>query len=149
MVHFATGLQGVKGDTGNTGQQGPAGPAGGPATLSGSVTFVDPADLTGFSGIGGQQNVAATVTDAGSVIGSGGTISAFRGQLTFPMGAVTFSLFVNGVATSLTCTVLAPGSACTDALHTVTLAAGDVIAVRIANASSNPLRHVSWSAKFA
>lgn len=155
----APGAQGPKGDTGDTGPvgaTGAAGPAGatgpqgppgaGGSTISGSVTFVDPLDTTGFSGLGNQQNTATTVGDAASVLASGGTIRGLRGHLTLGVGAVTLTLMLNGAATSLTCTFSGPATTCSDTTDSVPVSAGDVIAVRIANGSSNAIRHLSWTA---
>jgi hypothetical protein len=63
-------------------------------------------------------------------------------------GTITFALLVNGVASGVTCAIASSGSACLDSTHTVTLAAGDVIAVSVTN-SSGLLRHVRWSARLA
>jgi len=116
--------------------------------ISGSVTFVDPLDATGFIGIGGAANLASTVTGAGSQTPAAGTVSGFRGHLTAPATGtgVVFTLYVNGNATAVTCSIPAGQVACVDGAHTVALAAGDTIAVGITNASGL-LRHVSWSSK--
>ena len=56
----------------------------------------------------------------------------FRGHLTAPAtNPVALTLFVNGSATGVTCTISAPASGCVDAADTATLAAGDVVSVRI------------------
>ncbi len=145
----ATGSQGATGLTGPKGDTGADGPPGGPTVISGAVTFVDPADTAGFIGIGGEQSVASTVLVAGSQTPAAGTISGFRGHLTSPAaGTVVFTLYVNGAATSVTCSVVADTVACLDGTHTVAVAAGDTIAVGITNASGL-LRHAGWSAKLA
>ena len=59
-----------------------------------------------------------------------------------------FTLFVNGAATSVTCSVAAGSAACLDSTDTATVSAGDTIAVGITNACGL-LRHVGWSAKLA
>ena len=143
------GDPGAKGDTGSTGPQGPAGPPGGPSVISGVVTFVDPSESTGFIGVGGEANVVATADGAASEIPAAGTLAGFRGHLSAAAaGPVVFTLFVNGSATSITCTVAGGASACLDSADTAVLAAGDVIAIRITN-GSGLLRHVRWSAKLA
>ena len=145
----ATGQAGATGSQGATGATGPTGPPGGPTVISGAVTFVDPADTAGFIGIGGEQNVASTVAVAGSQTPAAGTISGFRGHLTSSAaGTVVFTLFVNGVATSVSCSIAAGSATCLDGTHTVTVAAGDTIAVGITN-SSGLLRNAGWSAKLA
>jgi hypothetical protein len=117
--------------------------------ISGVVTFVDPADPSGFIGMGGEANLAATAAAAASEVPTAGTLAGFRGHLTAPAaGSVVFMLFVNGIATTVACTVPAGATACVDSTHTVVLAAGDVIAVNLAN-SSGLLRHVRWSSTLA
>ena len=117
--------------------------------ISGVVTFVDPADTTGFFGLGGQQNVSTTAGDSASVLRPAARSRGFRGRLTAnAAGTVTFTLFVNGAASSVTCSIPAGQNACTDGTNTATVAAGDVVTVRLTNASGM-LRHVSWSAKLS
>jgi hypothetical protein len=145
------GAPGAKGDTGETGPQGPKGDTGssGASFFNGTVAFVDPADTTGFLQVGGQQNVSLSVGDSGSVLASGGSISGLRGRLIFnAAGTVSFTLFVNGSATGVTCSIASGVSACTDGTDSATVSAGDVIAIRLTNASG-ALHHVSWSAKLS
>jgi hypothetical protein len=111
------------------------------------VTFVDPLDTSGFIGMGGEANLVLSAGDAGSPIPAAGTLSGFRARLTSPAaGSVVFTLFQNGAATGVTCTIAAAQSTCTDGAHTVVLAAGDNVAVGITN-GSGLLRHVRWSAR--
>ena len=117
--------------------------------ISGAVTFVDPADTAGFIGTGGEQSVFSTVAAAGSQTPAAGTISGFRGHLTSPAaGTVVLTLFVNGAATGVTCSIPAGSAVCLDGTHTAAVSAGDTIAVGITNASGL-LRNVGWSAKLA
>jgi hypothetical protein len=123
------------------------GAAAGGSPIAGVVTFVDPADTSGFIGMGGEANLAPSVADAGSPVPAAGTLSGFRARLTAgAAGNVVFTLFVNGAATSVTCTVPAVQTTCADGAHTVALAAGDTVAVGVTNASGL-LRHVRWSAR--
>jgi acyl dehydratase len=55
---------------------------------------------------------------------------------------------VNGVATSVTCTIAATQTTCADGTHTAALSVGDTVAVGVAN-GSGLLRHVRWSARLA
>jgi hypothetical protein len=123
------------------------GAAAGGSPIAGVVTFVDPADTSGFIGMGGEANLAPSVADAGSPVPTAGTLSGFRARLTAgAAGNVVFTLFVNGAATSVTCTVPAVQTTCVDGAHTVALVAGDNVAVGVTNASGL-LRHVRWSAR--
>jgi len=144
-----TGAAGPTGPTGPKGDTGAAGPPGGPSVLSGVVTFVDPADTSGFIGMDGEATLASSAAAAGSQTPAAGTVSGFRGHLTSPAaGAVVLTLYVNGSPTSVTCSVVAGSASCLDDVHTVALAAGDTIAVGITN-GSGLLRHAGWSAKLA
>jgi hypothetical protein len=123
------------------------GAAAGGSPIAGVVTFVDPADTSGFIGIGGEANLVPSAADAGSPVPAAGTLSGFRARLTAAAaGNVVFTLFVNGAATSVTCTVPAVQTTCADGAHTVALVAGDNVAVGVTNASGL-LRHVRWSAR--
>jgi hypothetical protein len=144
-----TGAQGPAGAQGPKGDTGPAGPPGGPSVISGAVAFVDSAETSGFLGIGGDPNLAATADGAGSPTPAAATVSGFRGYLTSPTsGPVVFTLYVNNSATSVTCSIAAGSESCLDDVHTVTVAAGDSISVGLSK-GSGLLRHAAWSAKFA
>ena len=124
-----------------------AGGGGGPSVLAGVVTFVDPFDASGFIGMGGEANLTLSAAAAGSPIPAAGTLSLFRARLTSAAaGNVVFTVFVNGAATAVSCTIAAAQTTCADGADTVALAAGDTIAVGITN-GSGLLRHVRWSAR--
>ena len=151
-----TGPAGTNGTNGATGPSGPAGatgatgPAGGPTVISGAVTFVDPTETSGFIGVGGEANLVGTAADAASEIPAAGTFSGFRGHLTTPAGdiPVTFTLFVNGSATGVTCSITVAASSCVDNTHTAAVSAGDVVAVQVVK-PGGLLRNVRWSARLA
>jgi hypothetical protein len=114
------------------------------------ATFVDATETLGFIGLGGEADLAAAPGDAASDIPAAGTLSAFRGHLTASTtGSVTFTLYVNGAATAVACTIAPATTGCADGTHTVVLAAGDVIAVRITKSAGALLRHVRWSTTLA
>jgi hypothetical protein len=113
------------------------------------VTFVDPQDGSGFIGVGGEANVASSASDAGSPISVSATLTGFRARLSAAAsGSVVFTLFVNGSATSVTCTIPSGQTTCSDTTHTVGLVPGNAVAVSITN-SSGLLRHVRWSAELS
>jgi hypothetical protein len=115
--------------------------------ISGVVTFVDPLDTSGFIGMGGEANVTTSAGEAASPIPAAGTVAGFRARLSaVPAGPVVFTLYVNGAATGVTCTVASPATTCTDATHTAAVGVGDTVAVSITN-GSGLLRHVRWSAR--
>jgi acyl dehydratase len=76
-------------------------------------------------------------------------VSGFRASLTpAAAGNVAMTLYVNGSATNVTCTIAAAQTTCADGTHTAAVSAGDTVAVGVTNASGL-LRHVRWSARLA
>jgi hypothetical protein len=79
----------------------------------------------------GQSVSAATVSGSEAVMPVAKTASNLRFSLsgsTVPLtGTITLTLVVNGGASTLTCTIPASSSACSDTTHTVALAAGDEV----------------------
>ena len=152
----ASGPQGTKGDTGTTGAQGPKGDKGdtgaaGPAgaqTVHGSVVFVDALDTTGYSATGGSQNVFATAPEAASPLTVVGTLSGFSAHAGSAVGTggVTLTVFADGSATTVTCTIPSGSLSCTDSTHTASFSAGDTIEVRIQNPTGAFVRNVAWTA---
>jgi len=101
-------------------------------------------------GLGGEANLTPTVGTAASDVPAAGTLSAFRGHLAASItGNVAFTLYVNGLPTTVTCTILSGATGCVDNTNMVVLAAGDVIAVGITKTGGALARHVRWSAKLA
>lgn len=120
---------------------------GGPTVLSGVATFVDPLDTSGFIGMDGEANLSPSAAAAGSPVPAAGPLAGFRARLpAAAIGDVVFTLYVNEVATAVTCTIAATQTACADGAHTAALSAGDSIAVGVTN-GSGLLRHVRWSAR--
>lgn len=81
-----------------------------------------------------------------------GTISNFyfHTQGASATTAITpITLFVNGVATNITCNVPSGGSSCSDTTHTATITAGQAVTVENAGtAGANDIMNgVSWSAQ--
>jgi hypothetical protein len=123
-----------------------SGGAGGGGVIAGVVTFVDPLDAAGFIGVGGEQNLTSSAGDAASPVTYAGTVGGFTARLpAAAVGDVVFTLFVNGAATPVTCTIAATQTGCTDASHTTPISIGDTVAVGLTN-GSGLLRHVRWAA---
>jgi len=59
-----------------------------------------------------------------------------------------FTLMLNGSATSLTCTVSANESTCNDTTNTVSIAAGDLVSLRIVTVGDIGGNHVGWGIVF-
>jgi Collagen triple helix repeat (20 copies) len=157
----ATGPAGPTGSPGPTGSTGPAGPAGpqgpaGPAgtginVLNGGASFVDALDTDGFVGLGQFPYVRTTEAVAAAKLAAGGTLSNFTASLgssTGAAGPVVFTVFKNGTATAVTCSIPAPGSSCSDSSDTITFAAGDTFAVEIKNQTGVFLVDADWTAGY-
>ena len=130
--------------------KGATGPPGGASIVTGVVTFVDSLDTSGFIGLDGAANLAPTGGRRLVRRVAAGTLSEFHGRLTSPAAdTVVFTLYVNGAATGVTCSIAGGSSACTDSANTAALAAGDTVAVGITKAVGTLYRHVSWSATLA
>jgi hypothetical protein len=119
--------------------------------ISGVVAFVDPLDTTGFIGDAGIPNLAGTAAEAGSPIAAGGTASNFRGHVGSAVGAggIVLTLYLNGSATAISCSIPSGSSSCSDLTHTVAVSAGDVIAVQLTNSTGTLLREVRWTTELA
>ena len=55
------------------------------------------------------------------------------------------TLYKNGVATALTCTIAAAGTSCTDTTHAVTTVPGDVLTFQFVTATSDTAANLSAS----
>jgi hypothetical protein len=117
--------------------------------VTGAVTFVDQFDTTGFIGTAGSQNVYVSASEAASPVPIDGPLSNFTAHAGSAVSAsgVTLTFVKNGNPTTITCTIPAGGSSCSDSTHTVTLATTDVIAVRIQNSTGTFVRNVAWTAQ--
>jgi hypothetical protein len=117
--------------------------------LGGSVPFVDVADLTSFVGLNGQAHATALVGSSAWFLPVGGTLSAFGARLdALAGGNVTFTVYKNGAATAVTCTIAYPDKKCPPAAGTVSFVAGDAVAVKIVNSSGGALNNVRWTALY-
>jgi len=171
------GLQGVAGATGAQGPQGPAGPQGadGEAGPQGPEGSVGPQGPQGPSAIiigggtgsanlsgGADRFVAAFYAHVNANENSVNQVMTISGELSdlyvrldnSPGGtnSYTFTIRINGVDSTLTCTILGSATSCSDIdlSHSVTFAAGDLIAVKADPSSPAPTaRAMRWTAKFA
>jgi hypothetical protein len=148
-----TGAPGATG-AGSTGPTGPTGPTGanggGSDIIAGYAALLSSGETTEYMGLGGMANVVATDGDAATPMPVAGTLvnlhATFDGS-GFTSGSVTYTVFQNGAATSLACTLTPPGSgnpSCT-ATGSVVFAAGDTLSVRVTNSFSGALRDLRWS----
>ena len=143
------GETGAPGSKGETGVQGPAGVSSTSAmVLAGAVAFIDPTETTGFIGITGSQNVAASGAAIEGPVPAG-TVRDFRAQLaTDPPSALALTLLDNGAATAVTCAIATTSTSCSDTTHSVTVAAGDRLSVKVTHASG-AVHNLRWSAELS
>ena len=155
----ATGDPGATGTTGPTGDTGATGPTGvtgatGPTGTSGLFVVViivatfDPiADFTTRYLVPGSGRQELAAADAGTPIAIGGSLGNFRARQT-AAGAdpVSLTVYVNGVSTGLSCTMLGGETSCADTVDTVSVSAGDLVAVEVnAGDLADPHVHASFS----
>jgi hypothetical protein len=115
------------------------------------LTFVDALDTTGFVGTVGSQNVFPSASEAASPVPITGTLSNFSVHTGTNVsgGPLVLTVFKNGVATSMACTIASGGSSCSDSSTTITVTTANTIAVRIENNSGNFVRNVAWTAQLS
>jgi hypothetical protein len=142
----ATGAIGATGPAGPAGPQGPAGAAAAAPVLLGSTPFIDAADATGYLPPAGTGRITVAEADAAIEMPTGGTLAklAVRVSSTTP---VTFTVVVGGADTALTCTVAAAAKQCTDSSHTVAVAAGTTVSVKVGN-GGNSVQNLRYSMSF-
>jgi hypothetical protein len=88
---------------------------------------------------------------AATTLAAGGKLANFTATLGSSAGAtgpVVFTVFKNGSSTSVTCSVAAGSSTCSDASDTVSFAAGDTFAVEIENQSNVFVVNAGWTAGY-
>jgi hypothetical protein len=148
-----TGPQGLTGATGAAGPTGPTGPAGTAGAGSFMVGFLNPGSgttfYTGLTGDSGQNTAQAT--NSPQFVGGAMPIACTFDRLyvtTFGVSggsdAITVNLVKNGVDQSLTCSLTAQQGSqvtCNDtnALHAVSVSAGDNVALKYVQASGTPI----------
>jgi len=152
----ATGADGATGPTGADGADGVTGPTG-PTGATGSsgiyviIIFVathDPiADFTTRYLAVGSGRQEADVDDAGTPLAIGGTIGDLQVRQTV-VGAdpVSATIYVNGTATGVACTIAAAATTCSDTANTEAVVAGDLVTIEVnAGDLGDPHVHASFS----
>lgn len=133
------------GSGGNGGTGGASSPIGGGwHNFQGMATTNYYGMFHGFRG--------TTYDEVKSRVGVAGSLTGFSAAITTapPTGSWTFTLFKNGVAESVACTITGASTGCLDATGCLELTAGDEIAVQVvpAGASANA-GGPRWAAVFA
>ena len=121
--------------------------------LSGYAALV-PTDVTdGYIGFGGQPDALAADWMAAGALPRAGTISDLYVSVDhFASGTLSVTLFHDGSATSMSCTLTGSSSATTalscSTTGLITVAAGDTISLQVAN-NGVAYNDVRWSTNFA
>jgi hypothetical protein len=147
----ATGPAGPAGAAGSTGATGPAGPAGGNAIFGGGVVNPATPNIWFTTPNGDNINTTNSPQFSGIAMPSACTfnsLSVNAHSVTGGAYTVTVTLFQNGVATPLACTTpvnsgAGTNSKCSDTLHPVVVAPGDVVTLQYAQNSGTPIAQVS------
>ena len=116
--------------------------------LAGAVDSID-AGTTGFVGLGGGANPAATSAAGDSILPVSGTLSdlyVVASPSTGATGTVVATVERNDVATAVTCTITLPSRTCSDVTDMQSFAAGDTITVQIVNSSGQIVDNIHWTA---
>jgi hypothetical protein len=122
--------------------------------LTGSATLLSSGSSVGYIGLSGQQNVLASDSAAAGVLPEAGTITELDVIVDDPPGGagpVTFTLHVNGSATTLTCSVSHSGNTtdqCSVTSPTV-VSLHDLVSLQVNNGSGSYVRDIRWSALLA
>jgi uncharacterized protein YjdB len=117
--------------------------------LAGAVSFIDPTETEGFIGITGTQNMSPSSASIEGPVPIAGVVSNLHAQVAAdPPSALTLKILHNGAATEMTCTVATSSTSCSDTTHTVTVAAGDRLSVKVTHASG-AVHNLRWSAELS
>jgi hypothetical protein len=147
----ATGPAGVAGAAGPTGATGPAGPAGSGAIFGGGVVNPATPNLWHMSPNGDEIKTTNSPQFSGIAMPSACTFNSLfvnAHSVTGGSYTVTVTLYKNGVATALACATPVNSSAgvsssCSDSLHPVVVAPGDVISLQYVQNSGTPIVQLS------
>src|SRR5262249_541503 len=119
---------------------------GGTGTITGATSFcmgtsaTIAANTTDYVACGENAGITVISTEASAqtLIPAACTVSNLSGKLTSAANANTpvITAGKNGIGTALTCTVSNTATTCTDATHSFTSAAGDLLSTKVANPAS-------------
>jgi hypothetical protein len=84
------------------------------------------------------------LADAVSAVPTSGSITTLQAIVSGAGAALILN--VNGIDTGLRCTITAPATSCTDTADSVSVNAGDLVAVHFIAAGSAALRHLRFTA---
>jgi hypothetical protein len=144
------GDPGAQGPQGDPGLQGPPGPSN--LILGGGSRNTNLANgpnnwIPLYLGV-----LQASEAPAQQVVPLAGTVSKFYVRLSGTPGngrSYTFTVRVNGADTAVTCVVQDAATGCSDTTNSVTLAAGDLIAIHAVGTANPTGRTMVWTALFA
>jgi hypothetical protein len=142
----STGTQGATGTNGSTGATGPQGQAGG-ALLAGTLNPNESNDRYSTSG----SFTEATSEGDRQIALSAGVVGNLAAKISAAPGISNSWIITvrkNGVSTASTCTISGSSTSCTDSVHTVTYADGDLFSVLIHPVNPATAGFLGWSVKF-
>ena len=102
---------------------------------SGEIEF-----LNGAACSGATTATARVVIQANGVIGN---LYAYSSAIVVSGGSDPVAVLKNGVATTITCTMVSLGTTCSDTTHFVQVAVGDVITFRFTSTASDSAANIS------
>ena len=128
---------------------------------AGVANYVGTANPMSFSGggttvSGGATQYFNTVTNGfiGAVVGitaQAGTFSGFTAVVNTPpagSATATFTLYINGAPTALTCTVASAAYSCSDTTHMISVSAGSSYAIQVTASAGAVAMYPSATATF-
>jgi len=133
----ATGPTGETGDAGPTGDPGPTGATGATGSSGIVIIIIVATDFpiadfsTSYLAIGSGRSEAAPA-DADSPLPVGGTLGNLRVHVTASSAdPASATVYVNGTATAVTCTIASGDTDCPETMSTVPVVAGDLVTVEV------------------
>ena len=93
--------------------------------------------------------VTATSTAVAASLPAAGSLSNLNIHLVHSSGSVTATVYVNGTATTMTCSVPSAQSVCSDVTDIKAVAPGDTVSVKIDNTNGQAITNFTWTAWMA
>jgi len=116
--------------------------------FTGTVSFIDKADASGFLSVSGGALVSS-IADAQIAMPRDGSMAGLNGAATPRAGSVTLTLWVNGVASGLSCRVSDLTTSCTTAGQpAVQIREGDKVAYGYSATGTDPVTNLRHSIAF-
>jgi hypothetical protein len=151
----AAGTTGPAGPTGSTGATGAAACVAGTVALNGGTNSANlSTSASNYASLIAATTPSATTTNGNAPVLCGGTLSNFAVTLSGTPNngggtqQYTFTVMVNGAASSLSCPISEFATTCSDA-GSITLNPGDVVNVQSTPSGTPTARSATWSSSYA